>query len=588
MSTPEQKSSIDIQDQQVRELAEREAGGELRVYSDPGLSASKPKVWRPEFEQMIVDAVAGKFKTIFLNDLSRFTRLNIIKASKALEPLHDAGVVLWTVKEGRFDLTDPTQLMVVSMLINIYAKEPEALAIRSLDGRKFKVQNNGAAGRITPYGMAKRVTNPSGETFEVPRGEKFRKPKGWPDVILISGDPVEVKIVRWIFTTYNRKDENPYSIAKQLNEKGISSPSGGKWSDHTVKAILTNPIYVGLDHIGFRAIGTHYRMENGKGVRPEPNAPQTQSRKGRIISTKAIHEGIINVKLYNRVQRKIDANEASRSKAKASNGYPFAQIFFCGLCGLSMHGHRTPAGARYRCQSASHKPGGPCKCWGISERDWMPFLLGVISEYVEKSRIEAVSPKTAEPLAPDNGRANRIEKQIATLQSKIKTGQERFLAAPKNLTAGLADTLGQWQAELTELQQQLRHTRVEAEQPVTERLEFWDSYAGRLASVTQEIVPGAKMRIVGVSDGRCKVGDEKNGIVVSDPLVLRNLLRELNVKVTLWWKPRPEGQRPWEIDRCRVQAEVNGRSINIPKVSTKNGNGGQYVTRGSVSITRGA
>lgn len=64
-------------------------------------------------------------------------------------------------------------------------------------------------GQREAYGLAKRVTDPGGETFDVPRGEKFRKPKGWPDVQLIAGDKDEKKTAKGATQLFGRLGDMP-------------------------------------------------------------------------------------------------------------------------------------------------------------------------------------------------------------------------------------------------------------------------------------------------------------------------------------------------------------------------------------------
>lgn len=187
----------------------------------------------------------------------------------------------------------------------------------------------------------------------------------------------------------------------------------------------------------------------------------------------------------------------------------------------------------------------------------------MIREHVDEAIIEAASPKATKPAPLTNGRAKRIEKQIAELQGDIKTGLRRLATERKSLIAGLADTLEQMQTELADLQREFLQAEGEANQPVAETLDYWDSLSGRVQTLTQLREPGSKMRIVGVSDGKSKVGDEKNGVVVSDPSAINQLLMELDCKVTFWWKPRPKGQRRWELDRGRITATLGGKPIKF-------------------------
>jgi hypothetical protein len=53
--------------------------------------------------------------------------------------------------------------------------------------------------------------------------------------------------------------------------------------------------------------------------------------------------------------------------------------------------------------------------------------------------------------------------------------------------------------------------------------------------------------------------------IMAEPDVLRALLHDLRVKVTLFWKPKTG--RFFEIDRRRLQAEINGNVVDVRNVT---------------------
>ena len=130
MSTDDQDTSIDNQNRAVADLAGREYE-KVAVYSDPGKSASKRRVKRPEFDRMLADAAAGNFDVIVCYDLSRFTRLDILDSGPALNGLRDAGVIIHTVAEGRLNMSEEFDRLKRSFLIEHANREARSIAGRS-------------------------------------------------------------------------------------------------------------------------------------------------------------------------------------------------------------------------------------------------------------------------------------------------------------------------------------------------------------------------------------------------------------------------------------------------------------------------
>ncbi|MCH8043483.1 MAG: recombinase family protein [Planctomycetes bacterium] len=558
MSTDDQVSSIDNQDRAVRKLAKAEYEV-VATYSDPGKSASKRKVTRPDFDLMLAHAAAEKFDVILMYDFSRFTRLDILDSGPALNGLRDAGVEVHTVAEGRLNMADEFDRMKLVFAIERANAEARKIAIRSLEGRANKVKRGGPAGCKTPYGLAREVTDEKGKKKVYARLDKGTdRGKAWR---FVPGNPEEVKVVRWLYREFAKRVVSYRQLADELNVKGTPSPAGDKWGGKAVKDILTSEKYVGDDGMGKVSNGEHYRLSDGECVESDRDAKGTDNHEPAIVASN-IHKAIIKREAWRKVQAKVKRRRTTKSRPRGRN--PLSRILVCGNCGRGLTVHHPKGGrVRYICPSYCKYSHAGCGAWSVAGDEVLPLLLDVIREHLDEALIEAASPKATKPAPLNNGREKRIEKQLAELQSKIKTGQERFLTAPKKLTAGLADTLEKWQTELADPQREFLQAQGEANQPVAETLDYWDSLSGRVQTLTQWREPGSKMRVVGVSDGKCKVGDESKGIVVSDPAAINQLLMELDCKVTFWWKPRPNGQRRWELDRGRITAALGGKPIEF-------------------------
>ncbi|MBL9122280.1 MAG: hypothetical protein JNG90_01520, partial [Planctomycetaceae bacterium] len=190
------------------------------------------------------------------------------------------------------------------------------------------------------------------------------------------------------------------------------------------------------------------------------------------------------------------------------------------------------------------------------------------------------------------------------MRQKIDRGTSRYLTAPDSLMADLESKLIDWKRELAELEATIRFT--EAAQCGDQQSafsEWWEKVKGQLVAV-KEIEWGKQQSIrepinltapdrraiqkrIGAKVGKCRAswkGDPDSDFkmtlgqgnmveltekqdriwvesefpirpaVLAEIDALRELLHQLNVKITLFWKPA--NGRNFTLDRRRLQAEI--------------------------------
>ena len=64
-------------------------------------------------------------------------------------------------------------------------------------------------------------------------------------VILVPGEPVEIKTVRWMYRAFVEEGKIEQQIADLLDSRQVPTEDGGKWTKGRVHQVLTNPKYVG-------------------------------------------------------------------------------------------------------------------------------------------------------------------------------------------------------------------------------------------------------------------------------------------------------------------------------------------------------
>ena len=169
---------------------------------------------------MVADALAGKIDLIVTKSVSRFAR-NTVDSLTTVRKLKDKGVEVYFEKENIYTLDSKGELL-ITIMSSLAQEESRSISENVTWGKRKQF----ADGKVTlPY---KHFLG-------------YRKgPDGLPQIV-----PEEAEIIRRIYSMFILGN-TPCSIAKQLTEEGIPTPSGkSKWSPTTIESILTNEKYKG-------------------------------------------------------------------------------------------------------------------------------------------------------------------------------------------------------------------------------------------------------------------------------------------------------------------------------------------------------
>ena len=130
----------------------------------------------------------------------------------------------------------------------------------------------------------------------------------------------EAEIVRLIYRLF-LEGLTPYSIARHLTEKGIPTPAGKtKWTDSTVKSILTNEKYKG-DALLQKSYTADYLTKKKKVNHGEVPMYYVQDN----------HEAIISPEIFDAVQHEIERRKNSGSRYSGVD--ILSAKLICGECG---------------------------------------------------------------------------------------------------------------------------------------------------------------------------------------------------------------------------------------------------------------
>lgn len=248
---------IERQRAECEQVAKIKGWQVVETYTDNSLSASKAKVVRPAYEQLMRDLEAGQFEAVICYDLDRLTR-QPRQLEDWIDIARERDIALVTAN-GEADLTTDSGRMFAGIKIQFARAEVERKGERQRVAAKQRAQ------------MGK-----------VPKGTRLL---GYET----NGDLVsdEAKIVRKIFEMF-LKGENIKEICDFLNDKEIPARKTDKgWDSATVRGILTNYRYAGLSTYRVserRADGSRYWVRHEAG--PGNWKAIIDEQKFRLVQTK--------------------------------------------------------------------------------------------------------------------------------------------------------------------------------------------------------------------------------------------------------------------------------------------------------------
>ena len=273
------------------------------IYADEGLTGTQIK-HRTEFQRMIEDALNGKIDIIIAKSISRFAR-NTVDTLNMVRQLREHNVDVYFEKENIHTLELDSEMFLT--LYSAFAQaESESTSQNVKMGLKAKMKRGEYVGRPNPYGY-----NWNKDTQELSINEK------------------EAEVVRMIFNWY-ADGIGCKTISMRLNEKGIVSPGGKKWSQQYVRTMLDQEKYIG-DLMGQKVYTisplSHKKIKN-------------YGEKERYYS-KDRHEAIISRELWNKVHDILKKRngkpmlEGKKHQERYSMRYAFSSKVVCGFCGAN-------------------------------------------------------------------------------------------------------------------------------------------------------------------------------------------------------------------------------------------------------------
>lgn len=411
--------AIDRQQSDCYDLRDRTGlNPETVDYPDDGYSAFDPDVVRPAWTQMLDDIRDGKLSAVIAWHADRLTRQPM-----ELEILWDAckrsGTELHVCGAGH--VTDVTMLRIQATMA---AKSSEDTSRRC--ARKHE----------------EIATAATGAGFNGGR-RRFGYEEGMTEI-----RESEATIVRDMASRV-LAGESLTSIAKTLNDAGISGPYGGAWIGSNVGKLLRRPFLAGL---------REYRGE-------------TYTAEWTPILDRATHEAIVH-KL---------TDPSRRSHKSNARKYLLAGLARCATCGAKLRGKgytRQPTSDAYTCASGRH-------CY----RQVRPVDAAVEAIIIERlSQLDA-SGALVDDTAEDD--LDQLRELRADLDGRLAASSKAYARGDKSERAHNRDT-----AAIEEEQDRLDALIASSAHAIAEPERILDGITGDAAEERWDSLPLGRKRAV--------------------------------------------------------------------------------------------
>ena len=223
-------------------------------------------------------------------------------------------------------------------------------------------------------------------------------------------DEIYGEVIKRVFNSYASGATVP-KIAEELNEEGLTTTNGNRWSPKRLYDILRNRAYC-----GDVTVGEHYIDPAGKshaGSNP--------------ITIENVHEPLVSRAVFGQVSQILDSRSGNYSKARrASSPYLLSGLVRCALCGSFMAGTSAKGGRYHYYTCGRYYCEGKRACNGVRVRQERleRFVVSQIRDIVlDESNLEELVCLVNQDLLQKKA---GIEKEIDSCCNRLKGMHSRL------------------------------------------------------------------------------------------------------------------------------------------------------------------
>lgn len=271
---------------------------------------------RPQMQQLLEEVSTGMWTGVIVMDIDRLARGNSI----------DQGIISQTFLFSDTKIITPAKTYdprneldeeYFEFGLFMSRREYKTINRRLQRGRAAAVREGKYVSNRAPYGYERK---------------KLQNDKGFTLRII----PEQAEIIRLIFEWYTdgivqpdgtRRQLGISLIARELNARGLSSPTGTVWTGSSIRDMLINPTYAGKLRWQFRP--EKKVLKNGKIHISTPRCKD-------YISADGIHEPIISEATFQAAQKKMSLNKRRPVRGDRKTQNPLASLCVCARCGRRM------------------------------------------------------------------------------------------------------------------------------------------------------------------------------------------------------------------------------------------------------------
>ncbi|MGH3547236.1 MAG: recombinase family protein [Pseudonocardiaceae bacterium] len=367
------------------------------VHIDSGRSAWNPRVRRPDWERLMSRLEAGATGGVVVFDMARFSR-RPIEGERLILAAEQGLVVLDS--EGEYDLTTASGRKAFRDQLNAAAYESDRLSTRVKRGKRVKAMRGETNHSRRPFGFEQ-----DGATIRESESAVLRE-----------------MVARML------AGESQDRIARDLNQRGITTSTGREWSRESLKALVLSARYAG----------------------------------------QVVHDGVVVGRLPGEAILNIDTWERLRTLfASRRRGRPFSEpylcsgIVCCGHCGYRLTGRPRardkpyPDGEvrrQYYCQPRVARGG----CGRITvdqrqlDRHVGALVVRILADPRHTEAIEAAAKATQDKRRPLRAELSECEHLADELSGRLGR-REITLQRYDVAMAPLDKRIAELRAELVEL-----------------------------------------------------------------------------------------------------------------------------------------
>lgn len=262
---------------------------------------------RPQMIKLLQDIQSGLWDNIFVIEIERLARGDSFDQAYITQIFKYSNIKIITPNKIFYPKNEyDEEFLEYSLFMS--RREYKTINRRLVNGRVASVRQGKYVGNKAPYGF---------------KTEKIKGDKGFK--LVPNQDEVDTCIL--IFELYGNNPELSINgLANELNKRGLKPRLSNEWSINSLSDILRNPVVIGK-----------LRWNRRQGVKKfkDGKIEKSRPRNENYILSNGLHNSIISVELWNRVQEKLTRNSPPVPH-NCSLVNPFSGIIKCEVCGKNM------------------------------------------------------------------------------------------------------------------------------------------------------------------------------------------------------------------------------------------------------------